>query len=102
VVPVVERARALLGDAALIVIILDSEECPQPPIAVLKQLFQLSKSEAEVARRLMCGESLQEIAEASHVTVETVRTQLKSVFSKTGTNRQVELVALLTRIALIS
>ena len=46
--------------------------------------------------------SPQEIAEAAGVSIGTVRSHMKALFSKTGTHRQAELVALLTRLAMIS
>ena len=49
-----------------------------------------------------CGKSLQDIAEASGVSIGTVRSQAKAVLTKTDTHRQAELVALLTRLAMIS
>jgi AraC-like DNA-binding protein len=46
----------------------------------------LTQAEARVALAITRGESLDEIARARGVTVATVRTQLKSVFSKTRTH----------------
>ena len=43
----------------------------------------------------MAGQSLEEYASAANVTLNTVRSQLKALFQKTGTKRQAELVALL-------
>lgn len=89
-------------DAGVLLILLDPDECPQPSLATLEQVFGLTRGEAQVAIRLMCGESLREIATALRVGVETVRTRVKSIFAKTQTNRQAELVAVLTRLALIA
>jgi DNA-binding CsgD family transcriptional regulator len=50
----------------------------------------------------MCGDTLVGIAEAHGVEVGTVRSQVKSIFAKTQTSRQSELVALMTRLAMIS
>jgi len=55
-----------------------------------------------LARQLLCGQSLQEIADAAGVSLGTVRSQTKAVFVKTQTHRQSELVRLLTRLATIS
>lgn len=65
----------------------------------LERLFSLTRTEAEVTVRLAQGESPEAIASARGVSVETVRGQLRSVFSKTGTHRQGELVCLLGRVA---
>lgn len=55
----------------------------------------LSRAEARLASLLAEGISLEEAAEALQVSIQTVRSQLKSVFAKTGVTRQAELVALL-------
>lgn len=54
----------------------------------------LTRSEAEVAAYLAQGISLDEIAGKKSASINTVRTQLKSIFAKTGTGRQGELVSL--------
>jgi FixJ family two-component response regulator len=66
-----------------------------PPAAVLKQLFNLSKSEARLAEMLASGLDLKDAAEAIGITVLTARTYLKTIFEKTGANRQADLVRIL-------
>lgn len=65
----------------------------------LERLFGLTRTEAELTVRLAQGESSEAIASARGVSVETVRTQLRTVFRKTGTHRQGELVCLVGRVA---
>jgi DNA-binding CsgD family transcriptional regulator len=96
------EARCHLDGAALILILVDPEDCPEPSDAILQQVFGLTKSEARVASKLVCGDTLQEIARSGGTSVGTVRSQAKSLFAKTRTNRQADLVALLTRLAMIS
>ena len=91
----------LLG-AAMIVLILDPEECPKPKTETLRQLFGLTCAEVHVATELMCGATLEEIAERRGVSAGTVRAQMKSVLAKTETTRQADLVGLLTRLAVLS
>lgn len=64
----------------------------------LISLFGLSPAEARLARALCHGETLEEYAEAQSVKLPTVRTQLRAVFAKTQTYRQVELVNLIAGI----
>jgi DNA-binding CsgD family transcriptional regulator len=52
-----------------------------------------------VAALLAGGMELEAIAASLHISPTTARNQLKSVFGKTGTRRQPELVALLAAIA---
>lgn len=66
--------------------------------ARLQNLFDLSAKEAELAIMLMNGHSLQEAAEQRKVSITTVRSQLAGLFRKTGTSRQGQLIALLTRV----
>jgi DNA-binding CsgD family transcriptional regulator len=61
----------------------------------LRAAFGLSKAEARLALHLAAGASLASMAQAFDVKLTTVRSQLQQVFSKTGTSRQAELVALL-------
>jgi len=63
--------------------------------ASLRSRFSLTPAEAQIALGIADGETLAAIAEARHVSVSTARGQLKSVFAKTGTHRQAELIALL-------
>ena len=55
----------------------------------------ITRAEARLASMLADGMSMEEAAEALLVSIQTVRSQLKSVFAKTGVTRQAELVALL-------
>lgn len=61
----------------------------------LREAFGLSKAEARLALHLAAGASLASMAKAFDVKLTTIRSQLQQVFSKTGTSRQPELVALL-------
>jgi DNA-binding CsgD family transcriptional regulator len=62
---------------------------------VLRTAFRLTPSETKLALALMHGSSLQEHARENGVAVMTVRNQLQSIFGKTSTHRQAELIALL-------
>jgi DNA-binding CsgD family transcriptional regulator len=63
--------------------------------ADLMQLFQLTQAEARLACLLADGASLEESALQLGVTRNTARSQLQTIFAKTGTNRQGDLVRLL-------
>lgn len=68
--------------------------------ALLKSAFGLTAAEARLALELCSGTSLSEIAETFAIREGTARTQLKNVFSKTGTHRQSQLVALMIRLGM--
>jgi DNA-binding CsgD family transcriptional regulator len=85
-----------------VVILLDPEDCPEPSHALLQQVFGPTKGDFRLASQLLCGQSLQDVAETNGVSLGTVRSQTKATFAKTHTHRQAELVGLLTRLAIIS
>ena len=62
---------------------------------ILQTLYQLTPSEAKLAGLLSLGRSVSDAAGELGVTVNTARTHLKHVYSKTDTSRQPELVRLL-------
>lgn len=73
----------------------------EPSISIddrfLKDVFQLTGAESLIARGLLGGDTLANIAEGKGTTFHTVRAQLKSVMHKLGVCRQSELVYLLSR-----
>lgn len=71
---------------------------PGPPAAILAKTFRLTPSEAKVASIIARGASPQIAARELKISRETARNQLKSVFAKTDTHRQSELVALLVQV----
>ncbi len=58
-------------------------------------LFGLTPAESRLATALYGGASLNEYAEQQGISSGTARIQLKSIFSKTNTNRQADLIKLL-------
>jgi DNA-binding CsgD family transcriptional regulator len=66
----------------------------------MRSLFDLTPSEARVARGLAVGETLKGIASAGGVAISTVRSQLRQVLEKTGCARQAELMSLLANVTL--
>jgi DNA-binding CsgD family transcriptional regulator len=64
----------------------------------LRELFNLSPAEAEVAIALGTGAAIDHVARERGVKRNTLRCQLASIMERTGTHRQGELVALITQI----
>ncbi len=87
-----ERVRAILLLTSL-------DPRPELPESRLMLLFKLTPAEAKLAVCLASGESLEEATDRLGVSLGTARNQLKSIFQKTETNRQAELVALLWRVS---
>ena len=82
------------GLACLAVVDPGRQSTPAPE--VLMELFGLTQAEARVALQIGAGKSINEIAGEFGVKVGTVRSQVISIFAKTGLNRQQE-VALFVR-----
>ncbi len=69
---------------------------------MLWQTFGLTTKESELAAALLHGDSIGEIAMKKSLSKQTLRNQLGAVMRKTGTRRQVDLVAALLRLSLSS
>ncbi|WP_428825130.1 helix-turn-helix transcriptional regulator [Azonexus sp. IMCC34842] len=67
----------------------------------LMDLFGLSAAEARLARAICHGDSVEEYAREQGLRLPTVRTQLSSIFNKTGTTRQATLVRLIAGIPVV-
>jgi len=67
------------------------------PEEVVGQLFGLTHSEALLATLLADGFSLAEAAQKLNLTDSSVRTYSKTIYAKTGVNRQAELVRLVLK-----
>ena len=80
-------------------VFIDTLESHQFQPSLLRAWFGLSLREAELAALLANGVDLKECAQLMAVGLETVRTHLDGLFSKTRTRRQAELVSVLLRTA---
>lgn len=84
------------GASGVLLRVDDPDASPGPDWQIaLRDAYGLSAMEADLAARLHADHSLDEIAAQRGVTRETLRTQLKSLFHKTGVTRQSSLVKLL-------
>lgn len=64
----------------------------------LRHLFRLSPAEASIAAALAAGADLKELSAQRSVKLSTLRSQVASIMAKTGTRKQVKLIALVARI----
>jgi DNA-binding CsgD family transcriptional regulator len=95
VVPIRGLARDVFSRASVVVLVTPVVIADVPTAEVIQGLFDLTPTEARVARALGRGETVAEIATANRVAQPTVRNQIREIFSKTGVNRQADLVGLL-------
>ena len=103
-----------LGGANVVVVPLslhhEDWSLPRPPAAIallrlpeakrveletLRSLFGLTIAEGELARDLLAGATIAEVAGRTGRSAATLRTHLARLFDKTGTGRQVDLLRLL-------
>jgi len=66
------------------------------PVTILMKALDLSRAEARLVSELCSGGTLVSAAKRIGISLNTAKTQLSSVFSKTGTTRQSELLALVS------
>jgi DNA-binding CsgD family transcriptional regulator/PAS domain-containing protein len=91
-----QHVMGAFGNAALaMLVIYEPGMAKDPDPFLLAATFDFTPAEGRVASRLVSGMSIKEIAAELGVAISTVRTQVKSIFDKTGTNRQAELVRVL-------
>jgi len=83
---------------ARVLIFCDGPERQVLDKAELAQTFGFSPREIALAQALMNGQTLSSAADTLGVSHETVRSQLKSLFTKTDTNRQAELTTVLNKL----
>ena len=96
VVPIRGTARDLFVRCAAIVVLMPVSAPSAPPADLVQSLFDLTPAEARVARSLVSGDTVDDIAAKGGVSATTVRTQVRGILDKTGCRRQVEVVALLS------
>jgi len=65
---------------------------PEHLLPILERSFGLTRAESSIIRLMTEGCSLADIAEKRESSLATVRTQVRSIFEKTGTHSQTELV----------
>ena len=82
-----------------VLLLIDLDATPLPTPSCLEQIFGLTPAEARLTLLLVGGKTLAEVAETLHLSIATMRSQLKAVFDKTHTHRQAELVVLVSRLA---
>jgi DNA-binding CsgD family transcriptional regulator/PAS domain-containing protein len=80
----------------VLILATDPDHAVDFPDAVLRQIYGFTPAETEIANALMTGFSLDEIARLRSVSVATIRSQMKNLLGKTDTQRQGDLIRLLS------
>ena len=85
------------GSELQLIVLVDFDWNCQPNKHTLIDIFGLTPAEAALASHIAVGRSIAEVAAATSTSRETLRAQLKSIFSKTHARRQPELVVRIVR-----
>jgi DNA-binding CsgD family transcriptional regulator len=88
-------AHDFLGFDAHALVLIDARDRRVVDGATLRRMFDLTEAETRLACALANGRTLRQAASDLGLREGTVRTRLKTIFHKTGTHRQVDLVVLL-------
>ena len=83
------------SQGAALLFVFDPEVTPALTAGSIRRLFGLSEAESSLAIALCSGKPLEDVALDRGTSINTVKSQLRSIFIKTGTKRQSELVSLL-------
>jgi DNA-binding CsgD family transcriptional regulator len=92
VLPLPRAAAPCEFPPAAMVVIADPDCTGPTDQQALQQIYGLTRAEAQVAAMLLKGRSLEEAANELCVSLNTVRTHLQRIFSKTDTARQSQLL----------
>jgi DNA-binding CsgD family transcriptional regulator len=95
VIPVRRLACDVFTKAVAILVITTASE-KAGSASLLQVLFDLTPAEASLARNIGMGRSIEDIAVQDQRSKFTLRTQLKTILSKTGCTRQSDLAHVLT------
>ena len=80
----------------VLILATDPDHAIHFPDAILRHTYGLTPAETDIANALLTGFSLEEIAQLRKVSVSTVRSQMKGLMGKTDTQRQGDLIRLLS------
>jgi DNA-binding CsgD family transcriptional regulator len=84
-------------DVAFVALIYAPDEQRDISTDVLRELYALTPAQAQVARSLFAGRSVEESAAALNLSLNIVRTHLKQIFTRCEVQSQAELLHLLAQ-----
>lgn len=86
------------AEAAALLVVVDPAKPLATANALIRQAFDLTPREAELAALLRAGHNVESVAAVMAISLATARSHLRRVLEKTGTVRQTELMLLLARL----
>ncbi len=97
IVPIRRAAHDIFGSTDAIVV-LSEPRSGAAEATLVQSLFDLTPAEIAVAQAIAAGQSPGQIARATGRSIDTIRNQLRSAMTKTGSRRQVELALLMRQL----
>lgn len=93
ILPIPKRDFAFGFEPRALVVVKGGKAKPDQAKTLLMLMYRLTTAEADVALRLVNGETPEQISLARNATVGTVRAQIRAIYGKCGINRCSELIA---------
>lgn len=90
-----------LGAPGVVFLLIERDISPHSAVQMAAQAYRLSAAESALLAHLLDGGTPVDFAEMRSVKITTVRTQLSSLLTKTGTQRQQDLLSLVARLMLV-
>lgn len=91
--PIPKRDFVLGFEPRVLIVVKNKKTKPDQAKDLLIAMYRLTTAEADVAMRLVDGETPEQISLARNATVGTVRAQIRAIYGKCGINRCSELIA---------
>lgn len=91
------RLESSARDRILIIVMQLDNEVAIPAIAQIREFYKLTAAQARVSVALLEGKSVEETAAALHISINTVRTHLRAIYTKLGVDSKSHLIARLSK-----
>lgn len=85
------------GLSGALITLIDPQKTDTLDCSKVAHAWQLTRAEAEVLRMLVLGDSYSDMADKRSVSIETIKTQVKSVYIKTNTKNRSNLIRLVAK-----
>ena len=99
-VPMTALVSAFFSAAKFLLLVTKLKASGPPDESVLRNALGLTPAEVRLAHVLSAGHDLEKAVAILGIKMPTARSQLRSIFSKTNTRRQAELMSLMARLGL--
>ena len=86
------RLESSARDRVVVIVIQIMDRLAVPTVPQLREFYKLTKSQCNVVAQLLEGNSVEAAADNLHVSINTVRTHLRAIYSKLGVNNKTQLL----------